>query len=69
MKNVIDYEIVSGSESYVVKMVRNKIKDGWTPIGSVSIEGATFAQSMVKYEEPKTGKPEGHAYIDYAGTP
>jgi len=51
----MEYQIVTGSEKIVQAVVRNLIKDGWVPLGGVSVSqgpevfsSALFAQALTK---------------------
>jgi hypothetical protein len=46
MSNVSEYKIIENSFSGTVEAVNNAIKNGWTPIGGISI------RSVQKYVSP-----------------
>lgn len=63
MKNIVDYDIITSQySSKVIKNVKEKIKDGWEPFGSLSTgriinnigngnktSEIVYSQSIVKY--------------------
>lgn len=56
MNKIIDYDIVSGdfyqsSESFLCNVVKDKLKDGWVPLGAPFYHGGFALQALVKYEE------------------
>lgn len=47
--DVTDYDVISTqSLGELVKMVRAAIREGWTPLGGVSMSEGTYLQAIVK---------------------
>jgi len=54
MKTLIEYQLVTGDEAYVLNQVNNMIVEGWEPLGGVGVgsndtEGTVWSQAMVLY--------------------
>ena len=55
MKKIIDYDIISANNLTTLKgIVKNQIKFGWQPFGSMTIQTTstshTYCQTLVQYE-------------------
>ena len=55
MRKIVDYQIVSGFDTFIERVVKDSIKEGWYPVGSImaykDYPRTVFFQAMVKYEE------------------
>jgi hypothetical protein len=53
---IVDYDIISGGRESVAETVKEKIKEGWQPHGSLtfSVSSAIYVQPIVMYDDMPT---------------
>jgi hypothetical protein len=52
---VVDYDIISGTRTVVAEKVKEKVKEGWQPFGSIHFRNQAcrvhYAQAIAMYDD------------------